>query len=52
MSLFVTHVTFDCAEPRRHEVPGLASTVLADPDGSEFCVAERSNTGEREKGLG
>ncbi len=120
MSLFVRHVTFDCAEPRRlaefwrqvtggeigedwdefvtlrtpglgvahlafgrvgdakagknrvhvdfaaddrpaevarlrrlgatvaaeHEVPGLAWTVLADPEGNEFCVAERAETSQ------
>ncbi len=25
-----------------HELPGLAWTVLADPDGNEFCVANRT----------
>lgn len=124
MSLFVRHVTFDCAEPRRlaefwrratgggiaedwgefvtvrtpglgvehlafgrvaeakagknrvhldfaaddrpaevtrlqqlgatvlaeHQVPGLAWTVLSDPDGNEFCVAERSDTSQPEDG--
>jgi predicted enzyme related to lactoylglutathione lyase len=122
MSLFVRHVTFDCAEPRRlaafwrqatggdigedwdefvtlrtpglgvehlafgrvgeakagknrvhldfaaddraaevtrlqrlgaavlaeHEVPGLAWTVLADPERNEFCVAERGPTRQQE----
>ncbi len=124
MSLFVRHVTFDCAEPRRlaefwqqatggeigedwdefvtlrtpqlgvphlafgrvaevkagknrvhldfatddratevarlqqlgatvlaeHEVPGLTWTVLADPDGNEFCVAERGHDEPSEEG--
>ena len=27
-----------------HEVPGLAWTVLADPESKEFCVAERGRT--------
>jgi len=26
-----------------HEVPGLRWTVLADPEGNEFCVAERGD---------
>ena len=28
-----------------HQVPGLGWTVLADPDGNEFCVAERGEHG-------
>ncbi len=28
--------------PAAHELPGLAWTVLADPDGNEFCVAEKA----------
>ncbi|ADJ43881.1 glyoxalase/bleomycin resistance protein/dioxygenase [Amycolatopsis mediterranei S699] len=28
-------------EVAEHEVPGLAWTVLVDPEGNEFCVSER-----------
>jgi hypothetical protein len=28
--------------PGEHEVPGLRWTVLADPEGSEFCLGEHA----------
>jgi hypothetical protein len=33
-------VSLGAAEQARHSQPGVAWTVLADPEGNEFCVAE------------
>ena len=34
-------VELGAEEVAEHEVPGLAWTVLTDPEGNEFCVSER-----------
>lgn len=33
-------VSLGAAEVEQHELPGLTWTVLADPEGNEFCVAQ------------